>query len=469
MESHPLASIQMHLRGLVIFLAAVTFTISADPTPKVVSGSSVKWNRGSERFVIRATNAPLISILQEVSQQTGWEILTIQKMNERISVSINNEKSVDALKILLDGYAYTLLPNTGKRTRLTLYKNNISEAIFLLEPTPATSKIISNELVVVLKPGTDPDAIAGQIKAKVIGKIPRMGAYRFQFEDAIDAIAAKVILENIAAVTTIDSVYQISRPDDGDFIGQFGVPPFQLKVPLAGATSGLLVALIDTAIQSSAISFPDFLQPSVFIAGQPDLPNDRPTHGTVMAETLLRGISQANAGAAASQIRILPIDVYGNQERTTSFDIADGIYQAIAAKAQIINLSLGSPSESKLVHNLIKTGTQNGIVFIASAGNEPTTTPNYPAAHSEVYAVTASDSKGNLAYYANRGDFVDLIAPGVSPIRFYGKPFVSVGTSASAAYVSGQIAGLSVLSGKKPQQVGSSMVNIIGFRPPIKR
>ena len=123
MESHPLASIQMHLRGLVIFLAAVAFTISADPTPKVVSGSSVKWNRGSERFVIRATNAPLISILREVSQQTGWEILTIQKMNERISVSINNEKSVDALKILLDGYAYTLLPNTGKRTRLTLYKN----------------------------------------------------------------------------------------------------------------------------------------------------------------------------------------------------------------------------------------------------------------------------------------------------------------------------------------------------------
>lgn len=468
MKTLHLNSIQMKLHCLVVALATVAFAATAAPAPKVVSGSSVKWHRGSERFVIRATNAPLASILSEMSRQTGWEILTLQKLNERISVSINNEKTVDALKILLDDYVYTLLPNSSKRTRLSIYRNNVSEAIVLIAPSPEPSKIITNEIAVVLKPGTDPDFLASQIKAKVIGKIPRMNAYRFQFEDAIDAIAAKTILENNPAVTTIDSVYQVPRPDDGDFVGQFAVPPFQLKIPQAGASSGLLVALIDTGVQSSAVSFPDFLLPSVNIVGQPDLPNDRPTHGTVMTETLLRGISQANAGSTASQIRILPIDVYGNQERATSFDIADGIYQAIAAKAQIINLSLGSPSESKLVHNMIKTGTQNGIVFIASAGNEPTTIPNFPAAHTEVYAVTASDSKGNLAYYANRGSFVDLIAPGVSPIRFFGKPFISVGTSASAAYVSGQIAGLSVQSGKKPQQVGSAMVNIIGFKPPTK-
>ena len=46
--------------------------------------------------------------------------------------------------------------------------------------------------------------------------------------------------------------------------------------------------------------------------------------------------------------------------------------------------------------------------------DEPSTIPVYPAAYPDVVAVTAGDKKGNIAPYANRGSFVDVVAPGVS-------------------------------------------------------
>jgi subtilisin family serine protease len=79
-------------------------------------------------------------------------------------------------------------------------------------------------------------------------------------------------------------------------------------------------------------------------------------------------------------------------------------------------------------------------VFIAAAGNQPVTTPFYPAASPDVLAVTAIDN-GQLASYANRGPFVSLGAPGTSIVYYQGQPWIVQGTSASTAYVTGVAAG----------------------------
>ncbi len=79
-------------------------------------------------------------------------------------------------------------------------------------------------------------------------------------------------------------------------------------------------------------------------------------------------------------------------------------------------------------------------MFIGAAGNQPVTTPFYPAAYPEVMAVTAVD-QGQLASYANRGSFVSLGAPGTSIVYFDGQPYQVMGTSASAAFTSGIAAG----------------------------
>ncbi len=157
-----------------------------------------------------------------------------------------------------------------------------------------------------------------------------------------------------------------------------------------------------------------------------------------MAETVLRSIATMTQGS--SSVQILPVDVYGPNASTTTFDVANGIAQAVNNGATVINLSLGSSGDSPILDSVIQDASSKNIAFIAAAGNQPVTTPFYPAAYPGVLAVTAVD-QGQLASYANRGSFISLGAPGTSVVYFGNQAYVVTGTSASAAFISGSAAG----------------------------
>jgi thermitase len=139
--------------------------------------------------------------------------------------------------------------------------------------------------------------------------------------------------------------------------------------------------------------------------------------------------------------------VYGQSETTTTYQVAEGIVKAIEGGATIINLSLGTDGDSSLLKQVIEDAHAQGIVFLGAAGNEAVTTATYPAAYSEVVAVTATDNQGNLASYANYGDFVDIAAPGTVIVNYNGQSYLVTGTSASTALVTGAAAGLSEVTG----------------------
>jgi hypothetical protein len=107
------------------------------------------------------------------------------------------------------------------------------------------------------------------------------------------------------------------------------------------------------------------------------------------------------------------------------------------------------------------------VLFFGAAGNYPSTANTYPAAYPEVVAVTAGDKKGNIAPYANRGEFVDVIAPGVSVVQFNGQSFLINGTSASTAYVTGTAAAYRA-SGKTAAQAESSIRATLAVQPESK-
>jgi subtilisin family serine protease len=104
------------------------------------------------------------------------------------------------------------------------------------------------------------------------------------------------------------------------------------------------------------------------------------------------------------------------------------------------------------------------VLFLAAAGNEPTTAPNYPAAYPEVLAVTAGTRSGQLASYANRGEFVDVVAPSSSIIQFGGKTYLVSGTSASTAYVSGLAAGMKSSTGASAAAITAKLVEVLGVK-----
>jgi thermitase len=141
-------------------------------------------------------------------------------------------------------------------------------------------------------------------------------------------------------------------------------------------------------------------------------------------------------------VKILPVDVYGPNESTSTFSVAQGIAAAINGGANVINLSLGSTGDSSALRDIIAQGEQRGIAFYAAAGNSPVTTPTYPAAYPGVVAVTASDDNGQIASYANHGSFVQMVAPGDNVVGFNGQSYLVEGTSTATAFASGMAAAL---------------------------
>ena len=106
-----------------------------------------------------------------------------------------------------------------------------------------------------------------------------------------------------------------------------------------------------------------------------------------------------------------------------------------------------------MIRSLVLEGSKKGVLFFAAAGNSPVTAPTFPAADPGVIAVTAGDAQGNLATYANRGSFVQAIAPGLNVVHFQNQAWFGTGTSFSTAWVGGWAAGAMVNSGQNASQI----------------
>jgi hypothetical protein len=111
-----------------------------------------------------------------------------------------------------------------------------------------------------------------------------------------------------------------------------------------------------------------------------------------------------------------------------------------------------------VLNDIINQALAKGIVIFAAAGNQPVNTPNYPAAIPGVNAVTALGAPGQLASYANYGNFVEMALPGDSVVYMGSQPWVVQGTSSSTAYASGIAAGRKAVNCDPWSQIESAMV-----------
>jgi hypothetical protein len=419
------------------------------------------WHTKENRVEARIESADLPKVLQRIAEATGWQVFLEPGTQYKVSTKFTNLSVGEALRHLLGNLSYALLPQTNAPSKLFVYQNSLQDATQLILPPEAgkrgtkSGKPIPNELVLALKPGAKEsiEDLAKRLGAKITGHIDGVNAYRLKFEDEAAAQAARDQLASDTDVAEIDNNYPVENPSRLEGLSLSSGPSFSLKPPAPGDKSRVIVGLIDTAVQPQGTGFADSFLPSLNVAGEPAALGDSPTHGTSMAETVLRGVSLAQQEGNGLNVRILPVDVYGRSPGTTTFDVASGVVAAINAGATVINLSLGGDGESTILHHVIQEGHDKGIIFVGAAGNEPVTSPFYPAAYPEVIAVTAGDKKGNLAPYANRGDFVDVIAPGTSVIYFGNESYLVSGTSASSAYISGLAAGSASGSGKSVSDV----------------
>jgi hypothetical protein len=241
-------------------------------------------------------------------------------------------------------------------------------------------------------------------------------------------------------------------------------PSFKLAPP--NSTDKLIVALVDTAVQSRGAPWADYITDRIALAGQANTDPSQLTHGTAMMDTLWDMLGKTLQDPSTASIGFLLIDPYGSNSNTTMFDVANAIATAVNQGAKVINLSLAGFGESPLLDKTLEQAHSLGVLMVGAAGNDGGTAPNLPAANPNVLSVTSSDRTGNLASYANHNSSVDLLARGSTIVYFNGQAYLVTGTSTAAANASGAAAGLAINNHQTPLEASSKLVTLPGFAPP---
>jgi hypothetical protein len=434
-----------------LLLAALSLSARAADT------NSLVWHRATDRVDADVRGMALWPLLEKIASDAGWRIYVEPDTTHTTSAKFKDLPSGDALKRLLGNLNFALVPRTNGVPNLYVFRTVMKNATRLVLAPKATPKHVPNELLVKLKPGTDVDALAKLLGAKVIGRDDKLGIYRLQFDNADATDAALASLKNNSDVLAVDYNYVFDPPATPQLLANAPVGPVSLTLDPAttGDPCNPIVGLIDTQVQSLGSQLDPFMLKPISVAGDACPGTSDITHGTAMAETILRAVAQAGGGS--SSVRILAVNVYGCADATaTSWSVALGIKAAVDNGATMINLSLGGPSDSAVLDSVIQQAIAAGIPVYAAAGNQPVSTPTYPAAAPGVIAVTATQG-GQLAPYANFGSFVSLALPGASVVYLGGQPYIVQGTSPATAYATGVAAGTKGVNCLPWAQIQSAM------------
>lgn len=438
-----------YIRAVVKRLLAILMFVALAPFC-ARAADVLSWDVERNRVDAEISTWTVPQLLQRVSAVTGWQVLIDPSINEVVPTKFKGKNPNDALQRLLGKINYALAPETNGAPRLFVYRTSRNEATQTIAPMVVSNSStnkgrIENELIVTLKPGEKIEDLAKRLGAKVVGKIEGMNAYRLRFDDASAAQSAKSAADSDSSVASTEYNYAFDRPEGtlplGGAAQPLGLTP---RVPPDGQY--VIVGLIDTAVQGREGGISDFLLPGLAVAGE-STGSKELSHGTAMAETILRSLSLL--GNNNTSVRILPVDVYGAGDSSSTFDVAKGVYEAVNNGAKILNLSLGytspdgtqSGGPSSFLYNTLKSAYDQGVKIFAAAGNDGSTRVTLPAGWDFITAVTATDPRtGKIATYANRGDFVDVAAPGTSIVNYNGQAHAVTGTSTATAYVSGKAA-----------------------------
>jgi subtilisin family serine protease len=182
-------------------------------------------------------------------------------------------------------------------------------------------------------------------------------------------------------------------------------------------------------------------------------------HGTFCAGLLV---------AIAPDATIMPLRAFDDNGNSDLFTLAKAIRYARKNGAQVVNMSFGTLTDAKVLREAIEYAKAGNVVLVASAGNNNTSAPQYPAAYNGALGVAATDLLDRKASFSNYGGYVFVDAPGKHIISAVpgGGYAMSDGTSFSAPMVAGMAALIrSLRYGDTAADIAQSTVPIDAVNP----
>lgn len=226
----------------------------------------------------------------------------------------------------------------------------------------------------------------------------------------------------------------------------FGRQVIRWQEDIQTCSKGLRVGIIDTQVDHQ---HPAFSKADIHLGGfLPYGMKSAPAwHGTGVLSVLAGDPNSGTPGlipqATFFVANVFFMDNEGEVE-TDTLSILDALEWMSAFGVKVINMSFSGPKD-ELVEEAIDRMRQEGVIFVAAAGNDgPTAEPAYPASYSSVIAVTAVSKDLRNYPYASRGNNLDAAAPGVNIWSAVpnGREGFHTGTSFAAPHVAAMLASI---------------------------
>lgn len=439
------------VKHILIILLAFLLGVSAEAHKLRVNG---------DRITLFAQNTPLQDILADFVQ-SGISVKVDPDINSRVTGNVRDMDITQALDELLVPYGYALiwdvvpgpLGNIERLEEIQVYRRDKPRNLepFMPEKNfhvvqgalPGGPEFVADEILIAMKPGTNIDQfriLLSQIGGSVIGSVPELGIYRIRLPANSNVMALVDLLKANEIVSRVEPNYAYRLPEEapttataaddtstpGAASAKAGVPP------VAVLDSGLRML---SSLNNLVVGSYDAIQPDRRV-------DDQAGHGTQMALIASGAVTPAGVGTSEGGVPVVAVRTFDENGYTTSFTMMRAIEYAATQGAKVLNISWGSSTSSSFLETSVRTAQNRGMVVVASAGNEPTGRPVYPAAYPGVISVSALESDGSPWKQSNYGSTVTVAAPGTAsfPVGYQGPPGGYAGTSISSAYVAYNVA-----------------------------
>ncbi|MEC1613572.1 S8 family serine peptidase [Bacillus mojavensis] len=221
--------------------------------------------------------------------------------------------------------------------------------------------------------------------------------------------------------------------DTSDNFEQWNLEPIQVKQAWKEGLTGknVKIAVIDSGISPhddlsisggySAVSYTSSYK-------------DDNGHGTHVAGIIGAKHNGYGIDGVAPEAQIYAVKALDQNGSGDLQGLLKGIDWSIANGMDIVNMSLGTSSDSQILHDAMDKAYEKGVLLVAASGNDGNGKPvNYPAAYSSVVAVSATDQHNQLAAFSTTGNEVEFSAPGTDITSTYLHQYYATGSGTSQA------------------------------------
>lgn len=289
------------------------------------------------------------------------------------------------------------------------------------------TRFIAREILVGFGPGASIEnlrAFLARTGGTIIEANQKLGVYRILLPEGANVLDLVDQLSNEPSIALAEPNYVYDRPGlfpdgsvDSTVPGQWNAPVGNNPFAVAVLDSGLAA---DGNLSRAVIGSYDATRPGE------ELTTDLVGHGTLMAR-LAAGLVDPYGSPVGEGASVVVVKAFADDGHADAFTLMNAMTYAVENSRGPVSLSWGSETSSQMIETAIQYALNKGHPVFAAVGNENTGRPMYPAAYAGVTGVAASNGD-KYADYSNRGDFVDLVAPGSAG--------GSQGTSVATAYVS---------------------------------